>query len=29
MEHGFIDFIVDRKDLKEKVGELLSFFSMN
>lgn len=26
LEHGFLDFIVDRKDLKSKVGDLLSFF---
>ncbi len=27
LEHGFLDFIVDRKDLKTKVGDLLSFFN--
>ena len=27
LEHGFLDFIVDRKDLKNKIGELLSFFN--
>ena len=27
VEHGFLDFIVDRKDLKNKIGELLSFFN--
>ncbi len=26
LEHGFLDFIVDRKDLKTKVGDLVSFF---
>lgn len=26
-DHGFLDFIVNRKDLKERVGELLSFFN--
>lgn len=26
LEHGFLDFIVDRKDLKERVGDLLAFF---
>lgn len=26
LEHGFLDFIVDRKDLKERVGDMLSFF---
>ena len=26
LEHGFLDFIVDRKDLKAKIGDLLSFF---
>ena len=26
MEHGFLDFIVDRKDLKQKVSTLLSLF---
>jgi len=25
LEHGFIDFIVERKDLKEKIGQFLSF----
>jgi len=27
LEHGFLDFIVDRKDLRETVGDLLYFFS--
>ncbi|MEE9371773.1 MAG: acetyl-CoA carboxylase, carboxyltransferase subunit beta [Saprospiraceae bacterium] len=27
LEHGFLDFIVDRQDLKEKIGDLLFFFS--
>jgi len=26
LEHGFLDFIVDRKDLKERIGDLLSMF---
>ncbi len=26
MEHGFLDFIVDRQDLKAKIAELLCFF---
>ncbi|MEL6868024.1 MAG: acetyl-CoA carboxylase carboxyl transferase subunit beta, partial [Bacteroidota bacterium] len=26
LEHGFLDFIVDRKDLKKRIGDLLSFF---
>ena len=26
LEHGFLDFIVDRKDLKNKIGDMLSFF---
>ena len=26
LDHGFLDFIVDRKDLKEKIAELLQFF---
>lgn len=26
LEHGFLDFIVDRKDLKQKIGDLVSFF---
>jgi acetyl-CoA carboxylase carboxyl transferase subunit beta len=26
LDHGFLDFIVDRKDLKEKVGDLVSYF---
>ena len=29
LEHGFLDFIVDRKDLREKLGELMNFFSNN
>lgn len=29
LEHGFLDFIVDRKDLKERVGDLLYFFDVN
>jgi len=27
LEHGFLDFIVDRKELKEKIGTLLSMIS--
>jgi acetyl-CoA carboxylase carboxyl transferase subunit beta len=27
LEHGFLDFIVERKNLKDKLGELLSYFS--
>ena len=27
VEHGFLDFIVDRKDLTNKIGELLAFFN--
>ena len=26
LEHGFLDFIVDRAELKEKIGDVLSFF---
>lgn len=26
IEHGFLDFIVDRKDLRERIADLLSFF---
>jgi acetyl-CoA carboxylase carboxyl transferase subunit beta len=26
LEHGFLDFIVDRKDLKERIGDMLYFF---
>ena len=29
LEHGFLDFIVDRKDLKNRLSELLDFFSCN
>lgn len=29
LEHGFLDFIVDRKDLKERLSDLLSFFNLN
>lgn len=29
LEHGFLDFIVDRKDLKEAVSDLLYFFDNN
>lgn len=28
LENGFLDFIVNRKDLKERVGDLLTFFSV-
>ncbi len=27
LEHGFLDFIVDRQELKDKIGDLLHFFS--
>lgn len=27
LEHGFLDFIVDRKDLKDKISELLQLFA--
>ena len=27
LDHGFLDFIVDRKDLKQKIGDMLSFFN--
>ena len=26
LDHGFLDFIVERKDLRDKLDELLSFF---
>ena len=26
LDHGFLDFIVDRKDLKTRIGDLLSLF---
>lgn len=29
LEHGFLDFIVDRKNLKESVSDLLYFFDTN
>ena len=29
LEHGFLDFIVDRSDLKEKISDLLYFFDEN
>ena len=29
LEHGFLDFIVDRKDLKERLGDLLGFFHLS
>ncbi|MCZ2101394.1 MAG: acetyl-CoA carboxylase, carboxyltransferase subunit beta [Chitinophagales bacterium] len=28
LEHGFLDFIVNRKDLKNRVGDLLSYFDI-
>lgn len=28
LEHGFLDFIVDRKDLKDRVGDLLALFAI-
>lgn len=27
LEHGFLDFIVDRKDLRNRISDLLAFFS--
>ena len=27
LEHGFLDFIVDRKDLKQKLSDVLDYFS--
>ena len=27
LEHGFLDFIVDRKELKQKLSDLLDYFS--
>jgi acetyl-CoA carboxylase carboxyl transferase subunit beta len=27
-EHGFLDFIVDRQDLRERISDLLSFFDV-
>ena len=27
LEHGFLDFIVDRRDLKEKLGQVLRMFA--
>ncbi len=27
LEHGFLDFIVDRKDIKDRIGELLVLFA--
>lgn len=29
MEHGFLDFIVDRRELKATIGNLLNFFNKN
>lgn len=29
LEHGFLDFIIDRKDLKERLDEMLSFFHVS
>jgi acetyl-CoA carboxylase carboxyl transferase subunit beta len=26
LEHGFLDFIVDRKELKQKLSDLLDYF---
>jgi acetyl-CoA carboxylase carboxyl transferase subunit beta len=28
LEHGFLDFIVNRKDLKERITDLLTMFSV-
>jgi acetyl-CoA carboxylase carboxyl transferase subunit beta len=27
LEHGFLDFIVDRKDLKQKLADLIDYFA--
>ncbi len=27
LEHGFLDFIVDRKDLKDRISDLLAIFT--
>ena len=27
LEHGFLDFVIDRKDLRTRVGDLLTFFN--
>ncbi len=27
LEHGFLDFIIDRKDLKDRIGDMLSLFA--
>ncbi len=27
LEHGFLDFVIDRKDLSKTIGDLLSFFN--
>jgi acetyl-CoA carboxylase carboxyl transferase subunit beta len=27
LEHGFLDFIVDRKDLKQRLSDVLDYFS--
>lgn len=27
LEHGFLDFIVDRKELKQKLADLIDYFS--
>jgi acetyl-CoA carboxylase carboxyl transferase subunit beta len=29
LENGFVDLVVDRKDLRETIGDLLSFFAAN
>lgn len=28
LDHGFLDFIIDRKDLKERIGDLLALFTL-
>ena len=28
LDHGFLDFIIDRKDLKERIGDLLTLFTL-
>ena len=29
LEHGFLDFIVDRKDLRDKIAEMMGYFSLS
>jgi acetyl-CoA carboxylase carboxyl transferase subunit beta len=28
LEHGFLDFIVDRKELKQKLSDLIDYFKI-